>query len=282
MFVLLHRMRSAYRAWIKLSSIGLNHRVLRGSAVGMENLHSYCVVVVLAMLMHSHVYGTAACDTSMRRPELLSPLAIGQSVTLPMFEGRAGFDAWTSSSLAPSAARPKRPSKQASDEASMQAQEAYADAVAEWSCMYTPYRMHDGDKNTAWCEAGEGVGVGQAVFALVDSSGPVRIWAGYGKSPRHHAANARPKKVRVAVIDAPQISPASMSEAWGYEPSHRLVVAAVHEVVLRDFNGYQVLKLPPHEEKTQTLIALQILSSYPGGQYQDACISAVEPQVALP
>lgn len=54
------------------------------------------------------------------------------------------------------------------------------------SCSYAPLILVDGDQLTGWAEGdeGDGVGVDVVVPQLLDLTQPVRIWAGYGKSPR--------------------------------------------------------------------------------------------------
>ena len=45
---------------------------------------------------------------------------------------------------------------------------------------------------------------------FLDLTEPVRIWAGYGKSPELFAANGRPKRVHVTVLR--RISPQEIKE----------------------------------------------------------------------
>lgn len=80
---------------------------------------------------------------------------------------------------------------------------------------------------------------------LLDLTQPIRIWAGYAKSPELFAANGRPKRVQVraprlrAVEPDPHDATGSSSSAY-VEP----VVVAGDKVALRDFNGHQVHPVP--------------------------------------
>ena len=115
------------------------------------------------------------------------------------------------------------------------------------SCSYAPINPVDGDPQTGWSEGAEGVGIGVKVIvpALLDMNKPVRIRAGYGKSPELFAANGRPKRIRVTVLrlraEEPDAHDASECSYSAYvEP----VAVAAHEISLRDFNSYQALTLP--------------------------------------
>ena len=141
------------------------------------------------------------------------------------------------------------------------------------SCTYAPSRLVDGDPQTGWAEGGVGVGIGAevAVPALLDTvryyapddeggvrwttadpldlSKPVRIWAGYGKSPELFAANARPKRVRVTVLRLRLQPDPDTHDATGCSFSTYVepVAVAEHEVAVREVNGYQPLPVPEFE-----------------------------------
>ena len=116
------------------------------------------------------------------------------------------------------------------------------------SCAYAPSNLVDGDPQTGWAEGGAGTGIGAevAVPALLDLSRPVRIWAGYGKSPELFAANARPKRARVTVLRLRLTPDTEAHDATGCSYSNYVepVVVAEHEVALQDLNGYQDLPVP--------------------------------------
>ena len=112
------------------------------------------------------------------------------------------------------------------------------------SCSYTPLMLVGGDQLTGWAE-GDGVGVDVVVPQLLDLTQPIRIWAGYGKSPEQFAANGRPKQVEVTVLRLRAAEP-DPHDATGCSSSTYVEPMAVagHEVALRDFNGYQALTVP--------------------------------------
>ncbi|MDE0620650.1 MAG: hypothetical protein OXH83_03150 [Bryobacterales bacterium] len=115
------------------------------------------------------------------------------------------------------------------------------------SCDYAPLMLVDGDQLTGWAEGdeGDGVGVDVVVPQLLDLTQSVRIWAGYGRSPELFAANGRPKRVEVTVLRLRAVEP-DPHDATGCSSSAYVepVAVAGHEVALRDFNGYQALRVP--------------------------------------
>ena len=121
------------------------------------------------------------------------------------------------------------------------------------SCSYAPSMLVDGDQLTGWAEGdeGDGVGVDVVVPQLLDLSQPIRIWAGYGKSPEVFAANGRPKRVQVPVLRWRAAEPGP-HDATGCSSSAFVepVVVASHQVALRDFNGYQALPAPSFRSNT--------------------------------
>ncbi|MYB51180.1 MAG: hypothetical protein F4X77_03110 [Acidobacteriia bacterium] len=115
------------------------------------------------------------------------------------------------------------------------------------SCSYTPLILVDGDQLTGWAKGdeGDGVGVDVVVPQLLDLTQPIRIWAGYGKSPELFAANGRPKRVQVTVLRLRAAEPdphgATRCSSSAYvEP----VAVAGHEIALRGFDGYYALPIP--------------------------------------
>ncbi len=184
------------------------------------------------------------------------------------------------------------------------------------TCAHAPSMLVDANPETGWAEGAEGVGIGARVIIpkRLDLHQPIRIWAGYGKSPELFEANGRPKSMRVTVLrlraDEPDAHDATgCSQDAFVEP----VAVAEHEVTLRDFNGYQALPLPefqieqymeyPREwllmdgserEHHEQLVAagraepfrristdfayfieLTLLEVYPGTRYEDTVISEV-------
>lgn len=184
------------------------------------------------------------------------------------------------------------------------------------ACTYAPSMLVDGDQLTGWAEGddGDGIGVDVVVPQLLDLTKPIRIWAGYGKSPELFAANGRPKRVQVDVLRLRAAEP-DPHDATGCSTSTYVepVVAASREVDLRDFNGYQELPVPEfqiehyleypmewllmdgtdrmiHQERVDAgeavpfereptefgyLLRLTLLDVYPGSRYADTVITEI-------
>ena len=110
------------------------------------------------------------------------------------------------------------------------------------SCSYAPSMLVEGDHLTGWAEGevGDGVGVDVVVPQLLDLTQPIRIWAGYGKSPELFAANGKPKRAQVTVLRLRAAEPDPHDATGGSNSAYvEPVVVAGHEVALRDFNGFQ-------------------------------------------
>ncbi len=103
------------------------------------------------------------------------------------------------------------------------------------SCAYAPSKLVDGDQLTGWEEGddGDGIGVDVVVPQFLDPTEPVRIWAGYGKSPELFAANGRPKRVHVTVLR--RISPQEIKEQISRKRlRHQITSDATQPVPPRD------------------------------------------------
>lgn len=185
-----------------------------------------------------------------------------------------------SSLLAPSGARP--PDADMDDPE----WEEQLKAIDRWTCTYGPTQVVDGDPATAWSEGVDGPGIGEVLIVpLPPGDGPLRIHAGYGKSPERHQENARPRRVEVALL-GPGWHPPVMGELRSTLP-----VLGRHEVELEDRNGWQPLPLPtwstptdwdperPPGWKIETqepaFVAIRVLSVYEGSRWQDTCISEI-------
>jgi hypothetical protein len=143
---------------------------------------------------------------------------------------------------------------------------------ARWSCQYAADKVSDSKTNTAWCEGRPGDGVGEVVVARLRSTKASEIWAGLGTSQALHAANGRPKKVRVSLLQAAREDSGQCSSTY-----HQVAVLGRHEIVLKDVNGYQALPLPldAKDSGRALFVAVEILSVYPGTKYQDTCIAEI-------
>lgn len=169
------------------------------------------------------------------------------------------------------------------DDESYEAAAEQSSVYSSWSEMYGPRKAFDGNPETAWCEGASGYGIGETLMVPVDATEDVRIWAGFGKSQKLWAANSRPRKVKVWVLQAEFMSVNENDYNW-----HNIKVLASHEIELKDINDWQLLPLPKFtlfEQKqvesyqnspgVGTLVAVQILSVYKGSSYTDTLISEI-------
>jgi len=216
-------------------------------------------------------------------PALRTQLGKGLVAELESYSGN--YARWATSFLAPSGRAPAKPRSTQDDEAG-----GYEEQFAKWSCQYDPGKAQDGDSTTAWVEGVAGQGVGEILIAQVNTGQAVQIWAGYGKSPALHAANSRPRKVRVLVLQA-LVTPDGNQVGSKYRQITRL---ASGELELRDTNGFQALRVPAHalrqaksfssgepwpmndsQYEQMTFVAIEIVSVYPGTKFKDTAISEV-------
>jgi hypothetical protein len=126
--------------------------------------------------------------------------------------------------------------------------------LTEKSIVHEPYRIYDGDKNTAWVEGKADDGIGE--YVLIDfrdkkAVSTINIINGYAKQERLYYSNNRVKTIRI-----------EFENGEGFEYS------------LKDKNmGYQTIKLK--EEINTNFIKLIIKDVYRGNKYRDTCISEV-------
>ncbi len=225
-------------------------------------------VLCLPGLAAAQAYEGTACTA--KGNAALKGLKPGASV--PSFsDGLTGdYSPWATSTLLPKGKAPECKDCEPADDDSLNTRTQFQH---EWTCTYSAQRVSDGKPDTAWCEGAKGPGEGEVVVAPVEPGRPVRIRAGFGKSAQLHAANARPRKVRVSVLQAKVRAAHQVGTQFG-----GLTVAATGEVELADVNGEQDLKLPAYKadpEAVATFVAIEVLSVYPGAKFQDLCISEV-------
>ena len=231
------------------------------------------LVVATPTLAWAQAYEGSACETTGTAE--LKGLKVGAKIG-SLDQGITGaFTGWATSMLAAQGKAPPKKAKAADEDDLNDVQWKYD----EWTCMYSPQRLIDGDPKTAWCEAAEGDGVGEVAVAAVDVKGKVMIWTGFGRSPALYAANNRPRKVRVTVLQSRRGGANQVGTVFA-----EVKALAQSETELKDVNDYQELKLPkveldekPLEEYmlAGTFVAIEILSVYPGKKYRDTCISEV-------
>ncbi|QSQ21158.1 hypothetical protein JY651_39135 [Pyxidicoccus parkwayensis] len=247
---------------------GFSRRVSR-TAAAWVGLLTTVAALTLPGRAAAQSYEGKACTAQGRSD--LKGLKPGAQLKGGLEEGRTGdFSGWATSTLLPTGKAPA--CKDCPPEAEDDLNERKM-AQHEWTCGYSAQRVSDSKPETAWCEGAKGNGVGEVLLASVEQGSPVRIWAGFGKSDKLHAANARPRKVRVSVL---QTRSAEANQV-GFSYSG-LTVVATGEVELKDVNGYQELKLPAFKADAKakgTFVALEVLSVYPGAKFEDLCISEV-------
>jgi hypothetical protein len=211
---------------------------------------------------YAQAYEGRACRSG--NQQLKQLIARGAAPGLRLETGRVGTaDLWATSFLPAEGARPARPA----DHDEITEGESY---LHEWTCMYAASRLSDGDVATAWAEGVSGDGIGEIVLLPLDTSKPIRIRAGFAKSPALYAANNRPRDVKLYVVSTGGLD-ATQSGAI-YE---NLSVVLTHSVRLADRNEFQIVTLPPHTPGNHSILAIEILSVYRGTRYRDTLISEI-------
>ena len=193
------------------------------------------------------------------------------------------YSAFATTYLPPAGTQPPEPDFDAisNGDDREQARSNYSNAFLAWTCRYAPDKARDGDTTTAWVEGAEGHGIGAVLVVPYDRPGSgVRIWAGYGKSAALFRANGRPKDIRVHVIAVGNVFANAYDSMYasGADGAYTdLTVVGAHASTLRDHNGYQRLPLPQgeYDQAGTYLIAIELLSVYPGTRYEDTCITEV-------
>ncbi len=200
-------------------------------------------------------------------------------------------------SILPAEGEPPQPPQDG--DADEEAQFMYERALSEWSCMYGPAQVVDGDPITAWSEGVAGSGEGEIIVVHLGDARDVDIWTGFGMSERLHKRNGRPREVRVSVLQALS----GMANQFDLTVGH-LVILSRGTATLEDVNAYQPLALPafevitnrdrldtllapffdgavpqwavnPMEPEESLYLAVEILSVYPGSVYEDTLISEI-------
>lgn len=161
--------------------------------------------------------------------------------------------------------------------------------AADFHCRYQPSSAADYSEETAWCEGVAGVGIGEVLLAMVGREGPVSIWVGEGRSDSAVAAGNRPRRIRLSVFTTDRFDHRTN---LGFRDARNLRRVGQHEVELADTNGYQPLSLPAfipvpfewseedhlNEAGEWLVLAVEILSVYPGRPGAHTCISEIRRQ----
>ncbi|WP_338236789.1 NADase-type glycan-binding domain-containing protein [Persicobacter diffluens] len=186
---------------------------------------------------------------------------------------------WCTSYLKPGGIAPKNPTQdeivkayELDDPDIIEELEAQRRDFVNWSCKYSPLQLQ-ADHNSAWVEGVEGSGAGEIVLTFLDIFKPIEIWAGYGKSPGLFSANNRPHNINVYVLQVDSSEDTENGKLFS-----GLTRVAVHQIALKDFNGFQDvdLDLPENLDRSKDyLIAIELIDVYAGRKYNDTCISVI-------
>lgn len=232
----------------------------------------FCTILLslLSLPLFSQAYEGNPC-AMYENPTLKKQIDAGfiPSIRFNGMEVYSNLQSWATSSLKPDTKKPT-PNKGEEDY-------EHKERVDAWTCMYTPFAISDYDTKTAWVEGAKDDGIGETVFVRLDSSKPVLIWAGYGKSQGLFEANGRPKKIKVTVWAGKKGE--DPGAQWETFDASNIKAIASHEIELVDKNNYQPLPLPKHSLKpddTFTLVSVTILSVYKGKKYPDTAISEIK------
>lgn len=126
--------------------------------------------------------------------------------------------------------------------------------LAEANVVHSASRIMDGDKNTAWVEGVDGQGYGQSIrfdFNNVYLVNGIRIRSGYQKNDDIYYKNSRPKEVCLEFSDG------------------------ISEIFKLDDAGQNEQILTFSRPVETSMVNLIIESVYPGGKYEDTCISEI-------
>ncbi|HOJ99269.1 MAG TPA: hypothetical protein PLW34_06890 [Termitinemataceae bacterium] len=241
------------------------------------------------------VWGAALCGVWGQMNPLYPPVTYGNpdlrnislGYVIPMLEDELGKpeDQWASSFLKSEGKPPEKPKAPAGQELEPEVLYEYQVSFVSWASMYGPRRLKDNLADTCWVEGVEGPGIGEVVIAAVgDDLKKLGIRIGFQKNKDLYQKNARPRQVKVWLMAAEE----NVIGDPGYLKN--IKVYAVHEVELKDTMGWQPLPLPPipaSVPKTKTegldpkhwkphwLVAIQIVSVYPGSKWEDCCITEI-------
>ncbi|MCB1174313.1 MAG: hypothetical protein KDK39_12140 [Leptospiraceae bacterium] len=212
--------------------------------------------------LSAQAYEGHACTGG--NPGLKSMFKAGSLTGLHLADGPTGaWNNWSSSILKNTATMPQR---QAEYDVELNGE---LDKHT-WSCLYSASSAQDNEGHSGWSEGVAGDGIGEIVIVPVDSTRPVKIWGGLGKSDPLFAANNRPRQIRVYVLDAQHSNPTQSGFIYS-----DIKIVGQKTVTLADRNGFQELPLPKHSIQGRSLIAIEILSVYKGNRWRDTVITEV-------
>ena len=148
---------------------------------------------------------------------------------------------------------------------------AASSALSEKGYTYTPQNLLDSDETTAWCEGNSGEGIGEwiqiyfnfnseSAISIVDNI-DFKILPGYAKSQALYAANARPAKIRVGVID--------------HSTKKGINNIAEQVFKIQDKPEWQTFRIPIESkiDLSKVELLIKIEDVYQGAKYKDMCVT---------
>lgn len=171
---------------------------------------------------------------------------------------------------------------------------------------YSVRNLGDGDPKTCWAEGVKGHGIGEKIYLTVRGSPKaIKIINGYGKTPELYAKNGRvkafkatalaafnlpgdvsevstkyrvkscgpPQKLEVKDLQAQQTIPLKFD--WGAISEKVAALAAEFD---REFSKEIEERRAGCEDRyyQKTVLCLEIAEVYPGGKFDDTCLSELE------
>ena len=144
-----------------------------------------------------------------------------------------------------------------------------------WSCTYSPAKAWDGNLSTAWVEGVPGPGIGQVIIVDINPFVDIKIRSGIAASQTLFEQNNRPRKVRFYLLGVQfPIFTQSRLGLGGI----KTLASFTHE--LPDRNQWYAVQpqwdaYRDDSEYSRYLLAVEILSVYPGTKYDDTGISEI-------
>ena len=217
------------------------------------------------------IYDGKACNGG--NPQLKALFNSGDlsSFSAEWYGSTGKYSAWTSSQLTASGTAPAIKNEDS------EGYEKSLETNHNWTCMYSAESLRDGNPKTAWAEGADGKGIGEIVISQVDVSKKIEIWVGYGESEEVFKANARPKEIKIYILQANW-----WEDTHGSVKYSKFAILKQSTHTLEDKNGYQTLPtgdvsslLKASGADNDTFIAIEILSVYEGITSTNTCISEI-------
>ncbi len=156
-------------------------------------------------------------------------------------------------------------------------------AYVAWTCRYSPGNLQDGNIATAWVEGEPGQGIGEIVIVpCLNLDEPVEIFAGYGKSEKLFSDNSRPRRIRLAVIEAKMEGHTQYGILYN---DLNIITDTIAE--LKDLPEFQRVEIPDFDKRKYVwdgnntemecayFLGIEIRDVYAGSRWDDCCISEI-------